>query len=226
MIAPPRRANDAFSIGRLLFGDSRHHRAAATLLRDNGGSQVSDLVLADAERATPSRLDLFLTFAKIGLCGFGGVGPWARRIIVEEKTWLDEREYAEILGLCQILPGPNVGNVAVCIGDRFHGLLGSVLALVGLLSCPLAILVGLVTLYDQVGQVPVIHAAIGGVAAAAAGLFIGTALRMANRLKLSGIPLLILGCAFIAASLLHWSLMAVIAVLAPISIVWAWRAQA
>src|SRR3954454_22416398 len=63
--------------------------------------------------AVPTRLDLFLTFVRIGLCGFGGVGPWARRIIVEDKRWVDEREYAELLGLCQILPGPNVGNVSV-----------------------------------------------------------------------------------------------------------------
>lgn len=183
-------------------------------------------VLVDAERAAPLRRDLFLTFAKIGLCGFGGVGPWARRIIVEERGWVDEREYAEILGLCQILPGPNVGNVSVCIGDRFHGPLGSALALMGLLSCPLLILVGLGALYDQVGQLPYIHAAIGGVASAAAGLFIGTALRMANRLRLNGIPLVILVCAFVSSGLLHWSLLAVIAVLAPVSIVWAWRARA
>jgi chromate transporter len=188
---------------------------------------VSDAtVLAETERATPSRLDLFMTFAKIGLCGFGGVGPWARRIIVEERAWLDEREYAEILGLCQILPGPNVGNVSVCIGDRYHGPLGSVLALVGLLCGPLTILVGLVMVYDRVGQVPAVHAAIGGVASAAAGLFIGTALKMANRLRLSGIPLLVLVSAFVAAGLLHWSLLPVLVVLAPISIVAAWRAAA
>ena len=188
---------------------------------------MSDVsVLADAEYATPSRFDLFLTFAKIGLCGFGGVGPWARRIIVEDKAWVDEREYAEILGLCQILPGPNVGNVSVCIGDRFHGPFGSVLALVGLLCGPLTILLGLAMLYDRIGQVPAIHAAIGGVASAAAGLFIGTALRIANRLRLNGIPLAVLACAFVAAGVLHWSLMLVIVVLAPISILWAWRAQA
>ena len=81
--------------------------------------------LARRGRVTPTRLGLFLTFARIGICGFGGVGPWARRIIVEDCGWLDEREYAEVLGLCQVLPGPNVGNVAVCIGDRFHGALGS-----------------------------------------------------------------------------------------------------
>jgi chromate transporter len=183
-------------------------------------------VLADAQPTTPGRLDLFLTFARIGVCGFGGVGPWARRIIVEDKGWVDEREYAELLGLCQILPGPNVGNVSVCIGDRFQGPLGSVLALVGLLSCPLASLVILGMLYDRFGQLPLVHAAVGGVASAAAGLFIGTALRMANRLRLNGIPLLILGCAFIGGGLLHWSLIAVIAVLAPVSIVWAWRTPA
>ena len=84
----------------------------------------------------PTKLALFLTFLKIGVCGFGGVGPWARRIIVEDRRWMDDRGYAEILTVCQVLPGPNVGNVSVVIGDRFHGVLGSTIALVGLMTAP------------------------------------------------------------------------------------------
>ena len=70
----------------------------------------------------PGRLELFLGYLKIGLLGFGGVAAWARHVIVEERRWLTEREYAEVLGLGQVLPGPNVGNAAVMIGRRFHGL--------------------------------------------------------------------------------------------------------
>jgi len=183
-------------------------------------------LVAETDRAVPSKLGVLLTFVKIGLCGFGGVGPWARRIIVEDRRWVSEREYAEILGLCQILPGPNVGNIAVCIGDRFHGSLGSALAVAGLLSGPLTILLCLAMLYDRAGQIPAVHAAIGGIASAAAGLFIGTALRIAQRLQLNAFALAVLACSFVAAGLLRWPLMAVVAVLAPISIIAAWRAQA
>ena len=179
---------------------------------------------AEADQKTvPTRLALFLTFAQIGVSGFGGVGPWARRIIVEERGWLDDRAYAELLTLCAVLPGPNVGNVSVMIGDRFYGLLGSVLAFVGLMSGPVLILLGLGLLYGRLGGVPAVDGAIGGVAAAAAGLFIGTALKMAQRLRLSVPAVAILGCAFVGVGLLRWSLLPVVIALAPISIVLAWR---
>ena len=57
----------------------------------------------------------------MGLLGFGGVLPWARRVLVEERAWLSEREFAELLGMCQILPGPNVVNLAVILGARWQG---------------------------------------------------------------------------------------------------------
>lgn len=174
-------------------------------------------------RVVPSRSALFVTFLKIGLCGFGGVGPWARRMIVEERGWLDDREYAEILAMCQVLPGPNVGNVSIFLGDRFHGAVGSVLALSGLMLGPLLIILGLAVLYDQYGDVPTIDSAIGGVAAAAAGLFLGTALKMIEGLKLSLLGLAVLVCAFVAIGLLRWPLFTVMLVLAPVSIALAWR---
>src|SRR5688572_10884159 len=174
-------------------------------------------------RAVPTRLGLFLTFLKIGVVGFGGVGPWARRIIVEERGWLDEREYADVLTLCGVLPGPNVGNVSVFVGDRFHGVVGSCLALTGLMTGPLAIMLALGYLYGWLGAVPAIDGAIGGVAAAAAGLFIGTGLKMAQRLKLSAPEVCILVVAFVAIGLLRWPLVPVVLTLAPIGIVLAWR---
>ena len=176
-------------------------------------------------RVVPTRLGLFLTFLQIGVCGFGGVGPWARRIIVEDRRWLDDRGYAEILTICQVIPGPNVGNVSVVIGDRFHGLTGSVLALVGLITGPMAILLGLGLLYTWLREIPAIDGAIGGVAAAAAGLFVGTALRMAERLKLSLAALAILAGTFVAVGLLRWPLMTVLLTLAPLGVVLAWRSR-
>jgi chromate transporter len=186
---------------------------------------VDVLGQGEEARAVPTRLGLFLTFMKVGIFGFGGVGPWARRIIVDERRWLDERAYADVLAVCQVLPGPNVGNVAVFIGDRFHGLVGSILSLVGLMIGPLAILLGLGFLYDWLGDVPSVDGAISGVAAAAAGLFLGTALKMAERLKLSAAALAILACAFVAVGLLRWPLMAVVLALAPVSVAIAWRSR-
>lgn len=174
-------------------------------------------------RVVPTKLGLFLTFVKIGVVGFGGVGPWARRIVVEERGWLDEREYADVLAICGVLPGPNVGNVSVFVGDRFHGLVGSCLALTGLMSGPLTIMLALGYLYAWLGAIPAIDGAIGGIAAAAAGLFLGTGLKMAQRLRFSPVELAILVGAFVAVGLLRWPLVPVILTLGPIGIVLAWR---
>ena len=174
-------------------------------------------------RVVPTRMGLFLTFLKIGAVGFGGVGPWARRVVVDERGWLTDREYAELLAFCQVLPGPNVGNVSVMIGDRFHGVIGAVVSLVGLMAGPFTILLALGLLYDRLAEVPAIEGVITGVAAAAAGLFIGMALRMAERLQMSVAALAIVVCAFVAVGLLRWPLMAVMLTLAPIGIACAWR---
>src|SRR3954471_1776369 len=133
----------------------------------------------------PGRLELFLGYLKIGLFGFGGVAAWARRVIVEERRWLTEREYAEVLGLGQVLPGPNVGNAAVMIGRRFHGLPGALLATAGIYFAPLLILIVLCLLYDRYGQLPAVAPVMAGIAAAAAGMVIGTAFKMVGKLKLA-----------------------------------------
>jgi len=73
---------------------------------------------------TLTPLQLFIGFSRIGLSGFGGVLPWARRTIVEEEQWLNSEEFSAMLGICQIVPGPNVTNLAVCVGSRFCGVTG------------------------------------------------------------------------------------------------------
>jgi chromate transporter len=69
--------------------------------------------------------ELFFGFLRVGLSGFGGVMPFARRMLVEERRWLDEREFVELLSLSQFLPGPNIVNMSIVIGNRLCGPLGS-----------------------------------------------------------------------------------------------------
>ncbi|MBV1797463.1 chromate transporter [Siccirubricoccus sp. G192] len=171
----------------------------------------------------PGRLELFLGYLKIGLLGFGGVAAWARHVIVEERRWLTELEYAEVLGLGQVLPGPNVGNAAVMIGRRFHGLAGALLATTGIYLAPLLILIGLCVLYDRYGQLPQVAPAMAGIAAAAAGMVIGTAFKMAGRLRLRWDALLVLVLAALAAALWRLPLPLIVLVLAPVSIALALR---
>lgn len=173
----------------------------------------------------PGSGELFAGYLKIGLFGFGGVAAWARRVIVEERHWLTEREYAEILGLGQVLPGPNVGNAAVMIGRRFHGLAGALLATAGLYCAPFIILVVLCLFYDRYGQLPAVAPVMAGIAAGAAGMVIGTAFKMAGKLKLRAEAIAILLLATLGAAWLGLPLPVIVLVLGPVSIAFSlWRA--
>jgi Chromate transporter len=67
---------------------------------------------------SPTLPRLFLGFLSVGICGFGGVLPWARRMVVEQKRWLTAAEFTDMLGLCQFLPGESGGGGNVCRDRR------------------------------------------------------------------------------------------------------------
>ena len=173
-------------------------------------------------RPRPTTAQLFLTYLRIGLIGFGGVNAWARRTLVEEKRWLTEQEYAEVLGLGQVLPGPNALNVAIQLGERFRGAAGALAATLGLFGGPMVVLVGMAMLHDAYGEIPIVKAVLAGTAAAAAGMILGTALRMATRLKPS-LPILLVGiAALIGGAVLRLPLPYIVLGLAPFGIGAAW----
>ena len=174
--------------------------------------------------AAISRGTLFTSFLKMGLLGFGGVLPWARRVIVDERRWLDDREFAELIGLCQVLPGPNVVNLSVIIGSRSHGPLGSLIAVSGILFVPVGLMLVIATFYASVAHEPVAHNAIAGASAAAAGLIIGTAVRLLLQTRPPVRGLLTGGAAFVAVGVLQWPLLWVIAVLVPVALIAEWQA--
>lgn len=86
---------------------------------------------ATASPAPVSTARLFVGFLKIGLSGFGGVMPFARRMLVEQQRWLTELEFLDVLSLSQFLFGPNIVNVSIIVGRRFRGATGAVAACAG-----------------------------------------------------------------------------------------------
>ena len=124
--------------------------------------------------------ELYWGFLTIGARSFGGVLPWAHRVMVEERRWLAPGDFAEVLALCQFLPGPNVGNVSVVLGRRWFGLRGAVVAFLGLMALPLAWVFGLALLYADFSSNPEVRAVVTGVGITGGGLFIGTALKLAK----------------------------------------------
>ncbi|MDH0030627.1 MULTISPECIES: chromate transporter [unclassified Acinetobacter] len=121
---------------------------------------------------------LFMGFMKLGLMGFGGVLPLAHRIIVEEHNWLDESQFTDLLGVCQLLPGGNIINMSVAIGMEFQGIKGAISSVLGLISAPTAIVLILYQVYEYFQYLPVVKHMIQGLAAAAAGLLFATGLKM------------------------------------------------
>jgi chromate transporter len=161
---------------------------------------------------------LFFAFLKMGLLGFGGVAPWVRQVIVEERRWMDDREFASLLGLSQVLPGANTINTAVLVGDRFRNISGAAAAVFGLIAMPLAIAVAIVEIYGAVSQNIYIAAAISCAGAGAAGLVIGTGLKITRNLKLSPRIILVTLATFVAIGILRLPLVWVILCMVPLSI--------
>lgn len=130
---------------------------------------------------------LFTAFTLLSLQGFGGVLGVVHRELVERRRWMSEREFAGDWALAQVLPGPNVCNLALMYGWRHFGWRGAVSALAGLLCVPALLLVLVATLLGSVEQLAPVRGAIGGMAAVAAGIVAGAGLRLAR--GLSGHPL-------------------------------------
>jgi chromate transporter len=136
----------------------------------------------DAPRPPASLWQLYWGFLSIGARSFGGVLPWAHRVLVEERRWVAPADFAGILALCQFLPGPNVGNVSVVLGRRWFGPAGSVVAFTGLMALPLLWVFALALLYAEYALHPAVRAVVTGVGIAGGGLFVGTACKLAKPL--------------------------------------------
>src|ERR1700730_3188872 len=88
-----------------------------------GGLNPGSVMHTLHSRADATLGALFLEFAKIGLCGFGSLLAWAHRVIVDERHWMSEAEFADTLSLCLFLPGPENANISIYVGSKFRGLL-------------------------------------------------------------------------------------------------------
>ena len=179
-------------------------------------------------QATPGSLvELFLACNRLALMGFGGVLPVAQHELVERQRWLSREQFVEMLAVSQVLPGPNVVNLALMLGDRFFGLRGAFTALAGMLLVPTVIVLGLTALYGRFAQLAPVSGALRGMGAVAAGLMISTGLRFVVTLKRNpiGVPLGLVFAALTCAATawLRWPLIWVIAGLGSFAVALTWQ---
>lgn len=171
----------------------------------------------------PDCLQLFLGFLGLGLIGFGGVLPMARSMLVERRRWLTAEQFTEMLGLCQFLPGGNIINLSVAVGLDFRGIPGAAAALFGLVAGPTAVVIGLGVVYDRYSDDPMLQHLFAGLAAAAAGLLVATAVKMLVPLRRNLPALLVVALSIIAIAWLRLPLLPSMMLLAPLSIFLSWR---
>jgi chromate transporter len=175
-----------------------------------------------ATRPIPTVAELFTGFFQAGVSGFGGVLPFARRMIVDERRWLTAEEFTDMWSLCQFLPGPNIVNMSIALGLRYRGLSGAVAGALGLLGAPFFIMVAVGALYTRFGAEPHVKSVLAGISAVAAGLLLAMALKMANTPRVRSWMAVFSVLAFTAIAIARLPLASVLAVLAPLSIVAAW----
>ncbi len=180
----------------------------------------------DDTPAPPSLASLFLNFLSVGMFGFGGVLPWARRMIVEQRRWLTAAEFTDLLGLCQFLPGGNIMNVTIALGARFHGVAGSIAAFVGLMAGPVACVILLGVIYDRYSDLPLVRHGFAGLAAAASALVLANGLKIAAPLRFRPLGIAIAAVTFIVIAILRLPLPLALPVLAALSTLLQWRFRA
>lgn len=170
-----------------------------------------------------TRWELFAGFLSIGARSFGGVLPSAHHVLVEKRHWLTSADFTETSALCQMLPGPNVGNASIVLGKRWFGLSGAIVAFLGLFALPYVWVLALALLYTRWAAHPLVSAVVTGVGASGAGLFMATAVKLGR--PIAGKPAaiaLIAGC-FVAVAVARVSPVIVMPVAGIVGLVISWR---
>lgn len=181
---------------------------------------------APVDEKRPTSWQLFTAFAAIGLCGFGGVLPWARRILVERRGWMTDAQFTDLFSVCQFLPGPNIAGMSLIIGDRYRGVPGALAGFLGLMGPTFAVYMAAGLFYEAYGHgIPMLDSAIGGMASVVGGITVSTGLKMGARLRRSARAVVLIGATFIAIGVLRLPLGWVLLALAPISVAAAYMAE-
>ncbi|HVJ34319.1 MAG TPA: chromate transporter [Terriglobia bacterium] len=168
---------------------------------------------------------IMLLFARIGLTSFGGgLSAWIYREVVDRYRWMGEDEFLGGLTMAQILPGPNVINLSIYIGQRLRGGVGSLVAVGALLLPPMVLVIVLLGIFHRFGDLPWVHDLLEGVAAGAIGLTFSVGVRSARRSAARHRwPLLMILAIFVMIGLMRWPMLPVVLCLIPVGLWAAWR---
>jgi chromate transporter len=188
------------------------------LIRDMLHAQAGSV----ADPPVPTTSELFGAFFVVGLTGFGGVLPTVRRMLVDRKRWMTDREFAEMMPLAQLLPGPNVANIATFLGRRFRGIPGAFVSVVALYLAPSVVTILIGYAYERWGETAFAHRVLSGLMPTATGLIVATVMRLLVSLPRHPRNMLLVLVTFIGITFFRLPLLWVVALLGPLA---AWLAQ-
>ncbi len=195
-------------------------------------ADAPDVTAAGTDPAAPRPqprdcADLFWSFTWLALQGFGGVLAVVQRELVEKKRWMTNDEFVEDWAVAQIMPGPNVVNLSIMIGERYFGWRGAVAALAGMLTFPLILVLVVAVVYAQFASQPAVAGALRGMGAVAAGLIAGMGLKLSSTLRKHPLGLAVcvglVALTVIAMAVLRWPLFWTLPSVGLLACVLTWR---
>jgi chromate transporter len=176
-----------------------------------------------AHAEQPSLFELAWTFNHIALASFGGgLSAWSREVIVVEKKWMGEAEFLSAMTMCRILPGANQVNMAVFTGTKLRAVPGAVAAVVGLCLMPMVFVLVMAFLYFRFKEVPAVKGILHGASAAAVALTLTMVIKTGQKCLTGLVPVALFAAAFVLNGLVRLPLLATLAIVAPLSLIWAW----
>lgn len=190
---------------------------------------VRGQVAGDDPSCTPPRSlgELFWGFSMLSLQGFGGVMAVTQRELIERRRWMAREAFLEDWAVAQILPGPNVANLGVIIGDRFFGTRGALVCLLGLFLLPLIIIAVLALAFTSFQHLPVVQGTLKGMGLVVVALILTTALKLipALRSHVGGVAFCAVAVisTFVAIAVMRFPLAWVLLVIGGLSCVWTYR---
>ena len=195
-------------------------------------ADAPDVTAAGTDPAAPRPqprdcADLFWSLTWLALQGFGGVLAVVQRELVEKKRWMTNDEFVEDWAVAQIMPGPNVVNRSIMIGERYFGWRGAVAALAGMLTFPLILVLAVAVVYAQFASQPAVAGALRGMGAVAAGLIAGMGLKLSSTLRKHPLGLAVcvglVALTVIAMAVLRWPLFWTLPSVGLLACVLTWR---
>ncbi len=145
-------------------------------------------------------LDLFLSFAKVGVLTFGGgyaMLPILQREVAENKKWATEEELMDYYAIGQCTPGVIAVNTATFVGRKVKGLAGSILATLGVVFPSLVIIIAIAAFVNNFADSPIVQNAFAGIRACVCVLILNAVVKLWKKAIVDKPTLLVFAIVFI-----------------------------